>query len=208
MPKLKLPTKTPHIDMTPMVDLFMLLLTFFMLTTTFRPSEAAVIDTPFSVSEKQAPEKNVMTVLVDKDNKIFFNVDEDEDTARSIRTEVLQEMGTRYQVTFTAEEIEKFKKLASFGVPMKHFKQWLNAADAKERAQYEIGIPIDSADNQLAMWILYSRLKNKNVDACIKGDNQADYKVVRKVLDVLQDNEVNKFSLTTNLQKEEVKLEE
>ena len=51
MSKIKLAAHQPHIDMTPMVDLFMLLLTFFMLTTSFKPSEAVQVDTPNSVSE-------------------------------------------------------------------------------------------------------------------------------------------------------------
>ena len=73
MPKIKMPVKSPHIDMTPMVDLFSLLLTFFMLTTSFRPPEAAVIDSPFSISEKTAPDANLITISVSKDNKIFLH---------------------------------------------------------------------------------------------------------------------------------------
>ncbi len=65
-----------HIDMTPMVDVIMLLLTFFMMTTQFRPPEAADLEIPTSNSEFKLPEGDVMTVMVAKDGKIYLKTDD------------------------------------------------------------------------------------------------------------------------------------
>jgi biopolymer transport protein ExbD len=63
------------IDMTPMVDVTFLLLTFFMLTTQFRPPQEAEVILPFSHSVFKLPESDVMTISVTKDNKIFLGLD-------------------------------------------------------------------------------------------------------------------------------------
>ena len=205
MPKIKLPTKSPHIDMTPLVDLFSLLLTFFMLTATMRPSEPAPIDTPMSVSETPSPDANIMTMVLSADNRVFFNIDNGPDTILHFRPKILQEMGKRYNIEFTSQELRKFEKYSSsFGVDIKNLKSFLAAKDPKERALYEKGIPIDSLDNQLAMWVLFARQVNPAVKALIKGDSNADYPIVKKVLDILQDKNVNRFSLVTTLEKVEV----
>ena len=207
MPKIKLPTKSPHIDMTPMVDLFSLLLTFFMLTSVFTPQEPAPVDTPFSVSEKPKPDANIMTFVMSADNRVFFNVDNGPDTILHFRPKILQEMGTRYNIEFTPQELRKFEKVStSFGVSIHDMKKYLATNDAKEREKFEKGIPHDSIDNQLAMWVLYTRQVNPAVQALIKGDSEVEYPLVKKVLDTLLDYNVSRFSLITNLEAQEVKL--
>ncbi|MDD2306214.1 MAG: biopolymer transporter ExbD [Prolixibacteraceae bacterium] len=207
MPKIKMPTKSPHIDMTPMVDLFSLLLTFFMLTSVFTPQEPAPVDTPFSVSEKPKPDANIMTVVMSSDNRVFFNVDNGQDTILHFRPKILQEMGKRYNIEFTPQELRKFEKYgSSFGVSIHDMKKFLAATDTKDREVFEKGIPHDSVDNQFGYWVLYTRQINPAVQALIKGDSNVEYPLVKKVLDVLQDYNVNRFSLVTNLEAVKVEL--
>lgn len=209
MPKIKLPTKQPRIDMTPMVDLFALLLTFFMLTSVFTPQEPAPVDTPFSVSEKPKPDANIMTVVLSADNRVFFNVDNGPDTILHFRPKILEEMGKRYSIVFTPQELRKFEKYgSSFGVSIHDMKKFLATKDSKERAIYDKGIPHDSVDNQFGYWVLYTRQVNPAVQALIKGDGNVEYPLVKKVLDVLQDYNVNRFSLVTDLEAVKVELTE
>jgi biopolymer transport protein ExbD len=199
MGKIKLAVKTPRIDMTPMVDLFFLLLVFFILTATFRPEEAAPITTPKSTSSTPIPDDHLVTIEISKDDKVFFNVDNGSDSTEHIRAKVLQAIGSNYQIKFTPKEIKKFEGLASFGLPAAKLKDFLNAPDTKAREAMQVGIPIDSTDNQLAMWIRFARTYNNDLQFTLKGDGAANYPVVKKVIAVLQDNNVNKFNLTTDL---------
>lgn len=206
MSKFKIEHKAPNIDMTPMVDLFFLLLTFFMLTTSFRPQEAAQVDTPNSISGLIAPEKNVFTIYISKDNKAFFNIDNGPDSTSHVRSRLLKNMGDYFRVPFSGQEVSQFEKLASFGMPIKEVKNWINA-EPSQRDKLQTGIPMDSLDNQLSMWVHFARLNNPQAEVTIKGDSESDYKVVKKVFDMVQDKKIDKFNLTTTLEKVEVKPE-
>jgi len=194
--------------MTPMVDLFALLLTFFMLTTSFRPQEASMIDSPVSISQKQAPDFNLMTIYVNKEGKLFFDIDNGRDSTTKYREQILRKMADRYEMTFTDEEYDLFGRLSSFGMPIKDLKKWIHGENSQERDLLQIGMPMDSADNQLGYWVLYSRIVNPQAEVAIKGDADANYMVVKEVMDLLQDNKVNKFNLITNMQPEEVSLDD
>jgi biopolymer transport protein ExbD len=209
MPKIKLPTKSPHIDMTPMVDLFSVVLTFLMLTTTMRQQEPAPVDTPYSISEKPTPDFNTMTLLLSKDDKVFLNFDNGPDTLLKFRPKILTEMGKRYNVEFTELELREFEKFpSSMGIPITKMKEFLDTKDPKVRSSMEVGIPIDSTDNQLADWIYCARTVNPNIQACIKGDAKTGFEVVKKVLDIMADKNVFKFNLITTLEAAKINLAE
>jgi len=209
MPKIKLPTKSPHIDMTPMVDLFSVVLTFLMLTTTMRQPEPAPVDTPSSISEKPTPDFNTLTLLLSKDDKVFINFDNGPDTLLAFRPKILAEMGKRYNIEFTQDELDAFKKFpSSIGVPILKMKDFLDTKDLKTRAALQTGVPIDSTDNQLADWVFCARTVNPNIQACIKGDAKTGFEVVKKVLDIMADKNVFKFNLITTLESVKINLAE
>ena len=76
MGRAKLPRKSTTIDMTAMCDVAFLLLSFFILTTKFKPSEAIAVTTPSSVSSKIAPSKDFVLITIDKDGKVFLTIDD------------------------------------------------------------------------------------------------------------------------------------
>lgn len=209
MPKIKLTTKSPSIDMTPMVDLFSVILIFLMLTTTFRAQEPAPVDTPYSISEKPTPDFNMLIVVLSADDRIFLNFDNGPDTILKFRPKILAEMGNRYGITFTDEELRKFEKFpSSMGVPIQQMKDFLASGDAKAMSVFQTGIPVDSTDNQLALWVLFARQVNPAIQACIKGDAKTGFPIVQKVLDVMQEKNVNKFNLITSLEAAKINLDE
>lgn len=64
------------IDMTPMVDLAFLLLTFFMLTTTFSKPQAMEINMPVKppegVPRPQVDASTLMTIILSENNKVYY----------------------------------------------------------------------------------------------------------------------------------------
>jgi len=75
MPKHKKKRLGTRIDMTPMVDVAMLLLTFFMMTTQFKPPEDVEVIIPASHSQFKLPESHIMMLYVNKEGKIYLGVD-------------------------------------------------------------------------------------------------------------------------------------
>ena len=62
-----------RIDMTPMVDIAFLLLTFFMLTTTMNKPQAMEINLPPTEANVEVPESNLLTLRIAEDGKIYWN---------------------------------------------------------------------------------------------------------------------------------------
>jgi biopolymer transport protein ExbD len=63
-----------RIDMTPLVDVAFLLLTFFMLTTVFRKPQTLEINLPPKETNIKIAESNLMTIRVDDNMNLYWNM--------------------------------------------------------------------------------------------------------------------------------------
>jgi len=200
MPRVKVARKSTFIDMTAMCDVAFLLLTFFILTAKPRVEDPAKADVPPSSKEQSIPDDNVAMITIGQGNKVFYSV-----TGTDIRTEALKAMGDKYHVTFTPQEQARFAVTEVFGVPMSQLKQFLNMTAEDKKTYQPPGIPTDTtSNNELSNWILVSRqadkgLHDKDLAIAIKGDRREQYPAIKMVIDNLQRQKLNKYSLITTL---------
>ena len=215
MSKIKPAKSAPSLDMTPMVDLAFLLVTFFMLTASFRMAEPVVVDPPGSHSDKLLPE-NTILVTVDDGGRPFFGVSNAE-----AKVATLRKMADKYKVKFTEPQIKKFAGMSSFGVDIKILPQYIDASETDRKKIKTQGVPNDSLrDPQLSDWVrtaaqetngAYIRERDKakasgkdflgeKVRYAIKADSKAKYISVKAVLKTFTDLKIYRFNLITSLE--------
>lgn len=201
MGKVKLKKQDIWIDMTPMSDVMVLLLCFFMLTSTFTKPEPVKVVTPSSVSEIKVPEKDVLNILVDKEGKVFMSMDNQFQLAAAF-DDVTSQYGLnleKYKGAFVADPM--------FGTPMQDLEAFLQIPDlerGKELAKF--GIPLDSIDggiSEFQTWVKAARAANGDIKVALKADSDTPYKTIKRVMNELQDINENRYYLITNLKTQE-----
>ena len=195
MGRAEIKKKSTFIDMTAMSDVTVLLLTFFMLTSTFVKKEPVQVFTPASVSEIKIPETNILQILVDPQGKIFMSLDKQPDMKA-----VLEKMGEEYGVDFTPEQEKKFVTASTFGVPMRSMQKFLDLpTEQQDKLLKNEGIPCDSTDNQFKSWVRNARQVNPDLRIAIKADASTPYAVIKNVMSSLQYLRENRYNLITSL---------
>ncbi len=227
MPKIKMPKGNPSLDMTPMVDLAFLLVTFFMLTASFREAETVTVITPKarSVADKELP-KNALVITIDKDGRTYF--DAQLDGGASPRLELLDSISQNYKISFDDKLKNEFLRCGAVGVPMDKLKDYLIQKDdvaRKKMNESGNGIPTDSLNNQIGNLATYGmkigmrNFKEKREQAkrenapldketerkimpklCIKADLEAPYIRVKQVIKALTDMKQYHFTLITTME--------
>jgi len=206
MPKVKIPRKSTSVDMTAMCDVSFLLLTFFILTSKFKPTEPVPIDLPNSRSEITVTD--AIKISVDKDGKAYINY-----PSALFRLKTLEKMGEifknkyPYLATLTDKQKATFAQVETFGCDARALPDLLNKKP-DEVSKVITGIPMDSADNQLGDWVMAGRYADVEINhpsarnairIAIKGDKQTNVKAVQQVIKTLTERDIHTFNLITTL---------
>ncbi|QJW91675.1 biopolymer transporter ExbD [Spirosoma taeanense] len=196
MPAVKIKRASSSVDMTAMTDVAFLLLTFFILTAQFRSQDAASIDTPSSISGIKVPDKDIMTIGLGKDGKVYFGIDN-----QNNRIAMLENIAAAKGITFSDKEKKEFALMSNFGLPIAQLKSFLGMPKEQQAKIKQPGIPTDStgagATNELKDWVFNSRKANNDLRIALKGDNLAKFPEFKNVLATLQAQNINKFNLIT-----------
>jgi biopolymer transport protein ExbD len=207
MGKVKIKKSDIWIDMTPMSDVMVLLLTFFMLTSTFVKNDPVKVVTPGSVSEIKVPEKDVLNVHVAKDGKVFITIDNTNDLVS-----IVDAMTGKFGITLTGAQLETLKKHSMLGVGMEKLTAYLSLPeDQMADAIQKEGIPTDSIDDgtgkkdksEFQLWVTEARNVNSDIKIAIKADQDTPYSAIKTVMSELQDMSENRYYLITSLKAEE-----
>ena len=200
MGKLKIKKSDVWIDMTPMSDVMVLLLTFFMLTSTFVKNEPVKVNQPSSVSEIKVPEQNVLNIIVNNEGKVFMGMDNQNNMLT-----LIQDMNDEANLGLNAAEMKKFQTDPLWGISFKSLKGYLDLPQEKMTeviTSKDAGVPLDSINggkSEFQLWVTKAKAINSDMTIAIKADAATPYERIKKVMSELQDMSENRYYLITNL---------
>ena len=170
-----------RIDMTPMVDLAFLLLTFFVLTSTFSKPKTLEVLYPVDPEDttKIAPIKNGLTFLVGKDNKVYYYSGE----FRLPDNKEGKEPTTLKKTDYSSEGIRKV---------LLDRNKWLRDKIAvhKERLDKK-----EIADSTYKRLVNDDIKKTEAVTVLIKPDKDAVFKNIIDIVDEIHITQVGKMAV-------------
>jgi biopolymer transport protein ExbD len=184
--------QSTRVDMTPMVDLAFLLLTFFVLTSTFSKPKSMELSLPAPPDPKDpiVDVKNGVTFLLTKDDKVFYYAGEfylpgnEKGKPATVLTET----------NYSSEGLHKL---------LMEQNKWANDEIDKLRTQNKAKTLSDTAFKRLAV----EATGNVNaITALIKTDDQATYKNAIDMLDELKICNVGKRVLGVEMMASEYAL--
>jgi len=171
--KVRAKKSSTHIDMTPMVDLAFLLLTFFMLTTTFSKPKTMEINMPVKdpLNKPQEVTNAITALLTDKDKIYWYYNAYKPDT-------------TKLEVTdFSPNGIRKI---------LLDYNKDVNEKVKEQLRRFERREIVDSTYKRLRIEIMGDK---KALTVLVKTDDKAKYRNVVDMLDELNICNIGKYAI-------------
>ena len=188
MSKVKRPKRSSTaIDMTPYVDVIMLILTFFMLTAQFKAelSEDIQVTLPRSGNDTtKLPERNVMTLVVTTYGDIFADVDN-----TFVREDVFGDA-----LALAAYHPDSTTKAG--------FESGVNLGGEKELKRPLVIFKDREKFKKLLIDLRLSSKNNvgKDLRIVVKGDQDADLGTIQDLMDMLKETKNTRFALVTDME--------
>jgi biopolymer transport protein ExbD len=170
-----------RLDMTPMVDIAFLLLIFYMVTTQFKPPEKKKVELPASHSQIELPTRNVFMVTVPPEDSIFIDY--------VAKRRVTLEDGTVTDRTFRNVVSIPYEQVETVGPAVQNMR----AVELRNVNDLYPGEANKDAREAAKKDVISSLV-------VVKGDRDAPYGIMEKLMNSLRDEGINSFQIITELE--------
>ena len=189
--------KNLSVDMAAMCDVGFLILVFFILAAHPKIMMPISLESPTVEKRIIGDEEPRQAIIYIGDGKVMFSLDNE-----NLKAKTLVQMGEKYHINFTAQEISKFKKINIIGVPISDLKRYIDGYYKEQSFYNQPGVPRDASSYELTNWInesrkAYKALYDKDLDFSIDGDKSIKYPDVNYVINVLGSMHIYSFDLLT-----------
>ena len=220
MGKIKIKKNDVWIDMTPMSDVMVLLLTFFMLSVNFTKNEVVKVITPGSTTKAKVSSSAVLDITIDPEGRVLMSTDKTVTMHKA-----LEQMLKERETNLTADQKQEIINFNQIGIPVKSMPEFLTKSHEDQVKLIKMmGIPTDSLQNredkmsEFQLWVKamkngYKEWYNDLSDAektevsankleiNIKADKDTPYSAVKLVIAELQDINESRYKLVTQAKK-------
>ena len=220
MGKIKIKKNDVWIDMTPMSDVMVLLLTFFMLSVNFTKNEVVKVITPGSTTKAKVSSSAVLDITIDPEGRVLMSTDKTVTMQKA-----LDQMLKDRETNLTPEQKQEIINFNQIGIPVKSMADFLSKSHEDQVKLMKVtGIPTDSLQNredkmsEFQLWVKamkngYKEWYNDLSDAektevsatkleiNIKADKDTPYSAVKLVIAELQDINESRYKLVTQAKK-------
>ena len=220
MGKIKIKKNDVWIDMTPMSDVMVLLLTFFMLSVNFTKNEVVKVITPGSTTKAKVSSSAVLDITIDPEGRVLMSTDKTVTMQKA-----LDQMLKDRETNLTPDQKQEIINFNQIGIPVKSMPEFLSKSHEDQIKLMKVtGIPTDSLQNredkmsEFQLWVKamkngYKEWYNDLSDAektevsatkleiNIKADKDTPYSAVKLVIAELQDINESRYKLVTQLKK-------
>ena len=144
MGKIKIKKNDVWIDMTPMSDVMVLLLTFFMLSVNFTKNEVVKVTTPGSTTMAKVSSSAILDITIDPEGRVLMSTDKTVTMQKA-----LDQMLKDRETNLTPDQKQEIINFNQIGIPVKSMPDFLSKSHEDQVKLMKVtGIPTDSLQNR------------------------------------------------------------
>ncbi|HEX8427180.1 MAG TPA: hypothetical protein VF639_12870 [Hymenobacter sp.] len=155
------------------------------------------VDLPTSSGSGCFPYNRHYNITVSKDNRLFFNVEDE-----PYRTMVIEQVALLHGIRFTPSQRQELHRLPYVGIDVRRLPEYFSSSQTRRYTLLKTGIPTEQLGEYIdATRRVYRECAGVSSFCFIRADKKTPFAAIRPVIQLLQQHNINRFNLRTTIEK-------